>query len=745
MTGVLYRLAQVCVRQRFVVIGVWVVVVVGVVVASAQVGNKTNDSSSLPGTDSQRATATLQKSFPAVANGTSPILFHAPSGGQLTDSKYANAINQGAADVAKQPNVSLVVNPLTKQGANSLSKDKTTGYMTIGLSVTPGSLSTQQVQSIVDAATNPAKAVGLKTATGGPLGQKLSVPATEVSELIGIIAAIVILTFTFGTLVATFVPIINAIIGLALTLATIRLLSNLTSVPSVAPTLATMIGLGVGIDYGLFIITRHFRGLADGLPVKESVARSVATSGGAVFFAGVTVTIALLSLIVANIPQVTAMGEMAAIAVVVAVLAALTLLPAALAALGPQINALRVRPPYSEQRAHSGLWAKWANEIARHPVLSGAVALAILIPLIIPIHSLNLGQLDNAAMSESTTIRQSYDLTTKYFGPGANGPLLVAIKLDSPAKPASGSSSATTDPRLTTLQKNVASTHGVVSVSPIQLDKAGTTAYFTAVPQYLPSDTQTSDLVKTIRSGAIPKSEQGTDMVVHVGGTTAAFVDLADEISQKLPLQILVVIALSFLLLVVAFRTLVVPAQAAVMNILSIAASYGVLTALFQYGWGSGILGLPGPVPIVSYVPLFMFAILFGLSMDYEVFLVSQIQEHVHAGEPNQEGVVHGLVTSARVITAAAAIMAFVFGSFLINGNPVVKQFGVGLAVAVILDATVVRCLLVPALMTICGKANWYLPRWLDRRLPNLQIEGAQYFANRGGGAAQAPELEPVG
>ncbi len=259
-------------------------------------------------------------------------------------------------------------------------------------------------------------------------------PATESSELIGIIAAIVILTFTFGTLVATFLPIINAILGLLCTLAIIRMLSNVTSVPSVAPTLATMIGLGVGIDYGLFIITRHFRGLSDGLEVKESIARAAATSGGAVFFAGSTVTIALLSLLVANIPQVTAMGEMAAIAVVIAVLAALTLLPATLAVLGPHINAIRVRPPYSEARARSGLWAKWANEIAKHPAWSGAVALVILIPMIIPIHSLNLGQQDNAAMSESTTIRQAYDLTTKYFGAGTNGPLLVAIKLGSPAK-----------------------------------------------------------------------------------------------------------------------------------------------------------------------------------------------------------------------------------------------------------------------------------------------------------------------
>ncbi len=762
MTGVLYRLGKLCVRHRFVVIAVWLVAVIALVGVSHSMANLTNDSSSLPGTNSQAAVSTLQKSFPAAANGTSPIIFHAPSG-QLTDSKYSQAINEGAADAAKQPHVSQVVNPLTPQGANALSKDKSTGYMTIGLSVSPGSLSTSQVQAIVDAATKPAKAAGLRTATGGQLGTKLSVPATESSEVIGIVAAIVILAFTLGTLVATFLPIVNAILGVLCTLAIIRMLSNVTSVPSVAPTLATMIGLGVGIDYGLFIVTRHFRGISDGLPVDESVARSVATSGGAVFFAGSTVTIALLSLLVANIPQVTAMGEMAAISVVIAVLAALTLLPAVLGALGPHVNSLRVRPPYSEERSRTGVWAKWANEIAKHPAWSGLVALLILIPLTIPLLSLNLGQQDNAAMSESTTIRQAYNLTTEYFGAGTNGPLLIAVKLGSPAQPASGTSSGSqskssssssssssgdpraTDPRLVTLQKNVSSTSGVVAVSPIQLDQAGTTAYFSAVPKDLPSANQTADLVKTLRANAIPKAEQGTNMVAYVGGTTAGFVDLADEIAQKLPLQIAVVIVLSFLLLVLAFRTLVVPAQAAVMNVLSIGASYGVLTALFQFGWGSGVLGLPGSVPIVSYVPLFMFAILFGLSMDYEVFLVTQIKEHVDSGQSNKESVVGGLVTSARVITAAAAIMAFVFGSFLINGNPIVKQFGVGLAVAVILDATVVRCLLVPALMTMIGDFNWYMPRWLGRLVPNVNIEGAEYFAERDRQAAAGPKLEPVG
>ena len=338
---------------------------------------------------------------------------------------------------------------------------------------------------------------------------------------------------------------------------------------------------------------------------------------------------------------------MAGIAVVVAVLAALTLLPAGLAITGKHIESLRVRPARHEARARVGLWAKLANDIAKRPLLAGLLALAILLPLTIPLLSLTLGQQDIAALSTSTTARRAYDLIAKNFGPGVNGPLIVAVTLGSPAK-------SPNDPRLQKLQQAVASTPGVAAITPTQIDKAGTAAFFNAIATTGPAETATADLVGKLRSSSIPSAEQGTNLHADVGGSTAGNVDLASQISSKLPLQILVVIALSFVLLILAFRTVVIPPQAAVMNLLSIGASYGVLTAIFQYGWLSGLIGLSGPVPIVSYVPLFMFAILFGLSMDYEVFLVSQIEEHVHAGEDNRSSVVSGLVTSARVITAAA-------------------------------------------------------------------------------------------
>ncbi len=771
MTGVLYGIAQFCIKRRFVVLAVWLVATIALVAVSHRLGDNTNDNLSLPGTDSQASTDALAKSFPDQANGSSPIVLHASSG-KLTDAKNAEAVNKAAAAVAKEPKVASVVNPLTPQGASALSKDKTTGYMSVTLSVSPGELSQEEVQKIVDAA-DPAKAAGVEVQTGGQLGQKISKPATESSELIGIIAAMIILTLTFGTVVSMLLPILNAIVGLLATLAIIRMLGHVATVPTVAPTLATMIGLGVGIDYALFIVTRHFRGMTDGLSIDESIARAAATSGGAVFFAGGTVTIALVSLAVAGIPLITTLGLMAAIAVVIAVLAALTLLPATLAIVGPHINSLRVRHQPTDEQIHNGLWAKWANEIARYPWIAGLAALAILIPLTIPLLSLNLGQQDTAALSTSTTARKAYDLLAKSFGAGINGPLIVAVSLGTPAKapasassgsgsgsgkssssgsqqatagggssssgkpPSSGKSSQsqsdprTGDPRLATLQKDVSQTPGVAAVTPAQIDKAGTTAFFNVVSTKGPAEEATTDLVEKLRSQVIPAADKGTDMKADVGGSTAGYIDLASRISEKLPLQILVVIALSFVLLILAFRTAVIPAQAAVMNLLSIGASYGVLTAVFQYGWLADVIGLNGPVPIVSYVPLFMFAVLFGLSMDYEVFLVSQIEEHVHAGEDNRSSVVSGLVTSARVITAAALIMVFVFGSFVLNGDPTIKQFGVGLAVAVVLDATVVRCLLVPALMLLMGKVNWWMPKWLERTVPHVSIEGAEFFAAR--------------
>jgi tetratricopeptide (TPR) repeat protein len=491
-------------------------------------------------------------------------------------------------------------------------------------------------------------------------------------------------------------------------------------------------------------------------------------------------------------PLVTKLGYTAAIAVVVAVLGATTLLPALLGALGARIHSLRVklgRTHPDDHRPHG--WAKWACGVARRPWISLVTAATVLVVLALPVLNLHLGQSDVGALPESTTARQAYDAIGKGFGEGTNGPLLVAAELGKPAEPnqknldkidkqqkqlkqqqqqieqtalmqgatqqqaeaqakqqtqsqsdkltkqRKKAESPATDPRLTDLSDAIAKTPDVKSVSPPALDKRGTAAVYTVVSDSAPSSDATEALVNELRSTTIPKATKGTDVTASVGGQTAGYIDLASRISDKLPAMIAIVVGLSFVVLMLAFRSLVVPAKAALMNLLSVAAAYGVVTFVFQEGHGASLIGLDGPIPIVSFVPLLMFAILFGLSMDYEVFLLTQIQEHYRESRRPTRAVIEGLANTGRVITSAALIMVCVFTSFVLNGDPVVKQFGVGLAVAIAIDATLVRCLLVPAVMTLLGRASWWMPTWLGRRLPRLSIEGEDYFAKRRTGGAE--------
>ena len=503
--------------------------------------------------------------------------------------------------------------------------------------------------------------------------------------------------------------------------------------------------------------------------------------------------IALASLLFAGIPLVTKLGYSAAVAVVVAVIGATTLLPALLGALGPRIHSLRVklgRTHPDDHQPHG--WARWARGVARRPWISLVAATAVLVVLALPLLNLHLGQSDTGAMPESTTARQAYDGLSKGFGAGANGPLLVAAELGSPAKPdqknlneidkkqkqldqqqqqieqsalmqgatqqqaqaeakqqtqsqsdklaqeKKKAENPATDPRLTKLSDQIAKTPDVKSVSPPALDKRGNAAVYTVISKSAPSDARTEDLVNQLRDETIPQATKGSDVTAWVGGQTAGYIDLASRISDKLPAMILIVVGLSFVVLMLAFRSLVVPAKAAIMNLLSVAAAYGIVTFVFQEGHGASLIGLDGPIPIVSFVPLLMFAILFGLSMDYEVFLLTQIKEHYNESKRPTRAVIEGLANTGRVITSAALIMVCVFTSFALNGDPVVKQFGVGLAVAIAIDATIVRCLLVPAVMTLLGKASWWMPSWLGRRLPRISVEGEEYFAKHPAPAAEA-------
>jgi len=723
--ALLYRLGRLCGRRARIVLAAWIVLAAGLVALGAAAGHQTSDDLSLPGTGSTQATDLLTANLPDQANGSNPLVIQAPAGEKVTGSKHKDAIEQTVTAVRDVPHVTKAVNPFGQNGAALISEDQAIAYIPVTLDVGPSDLTEDEARQVLDAGA-PATAAGLDVSLGGYAGQQLSKPDTEISEAIGLAAAVVILLFAFGTVTAMALPIVTAILGLVSTLALISVLGLVLDVPSIAPTLATMIGLGVGIDYALFIVTRHKQQLRDGMEMGESIARATATAGGAVVFAGTTVVIALVSLLLAGIPLVTNLGLTAAVAVVVAVLSATTLLPALLGVLGPRIDALRVPLPSHPDDHQPHGWARWARWVVARPWRSLVAATVVLVVLAIPLLQLELGQNDVGAMPESTTARQAYDGMAAGFGPGSNGPLLVAAQLGAPAKPASDdpTGNPASDPRLTKLSKALAGAHGVASVSPPTLDKAGDTALYTVISTSAPSSDATSDLVVELRDTTIPKATKGTDVTASVGGQTAAYIDLADRISDKLPQMIGVVVGLSFIVLMLAFRSLLVPAKAALMNLLSVAAAYGVVTFVFQEGHGASLIGLDEAVPIVSFVPLLMFAILFGLSMDYEVFLMTQIQERYHQTRRPTRAVVDGLAGTGRVITSAALIMVCVFASFVLDGDPIVKQFGVGLAVAIAIDATIVRCLLVPAVMTLMGRAAWWMPAWLARRLPRIDIEG---------------------
>jgi RND superfamily putative drug exporter len=740
MTPLLYGLGRFCVRRRFVVLGVWVVIVAALAVVARTAGPDTNDNLKLPGTDSQRATDVLTSRFPQQANGTNPVVLTAPQGKKVTDDAYKTPIGDTVTALKADPDVRDATSPLSSAGASLLSKDQRIGVIALNVSAAPSDLTTDDAQRIVDEADALQKA-GLRVAVGGYVGQKVSKPETHSSEVVGLSIAVIVLLLTFGTVVAMGLPIATALLGLVGGLSIITLISHVADVPTVAPTLATMIGLGVGIDYALFIVTRHQEQRRAGLATQESAARATATSGGAVVFAGTTVIVALLSLAVVGIPLVTTLGYTAAIVVLVAMAAATTLLPALLAIIGDRIDALPL--PHMRHAVHDGHahgWERWARGVVRRPALGTVAALVVLGALALPALTLYLGQQDNGALPTDTEARQAYDGMTAGFGPGSNGPLLVAV--DMAAQPATGDSKAD-DPRLQALGKDLAATQGVASVTPPSVNGDGSAAVLTVTPTTAPADRDTERLVRRLRDTTIPKATKDQHMTADVGGTTAGYVDLADEISSRLVLTIGVVVCLSFLLLVLAFRSVVIPLTAGVMNLISIGAAFGVVSAVFEKGWGIGIVGLSDPVAIVSYVPLMMFAILFGLSMDYEVFLMTHIKEAWDRTHDNRQAVIDGVAHTGRVITSAALIMVSVFFAFILNGDPTVKQFGVGMGVAVAVDATVVRCLLVPSVMTLLGTANWWFPRWLDRLVPDFSIEGAVWFRRRDRERAQAPPAGP--
>jgi RND superfamily putative drug exporter len=730
MSSLLHRVAVFSARHRALVIGVWLVLLVGLVVGSHAAGTRYSSNAQVAGSDSKAANDIMGRSFSSELSDASPIVFHTDSG-TLTDSEHKAVVEKSLKSLSQADDVASVSDPFA-EGATTVSRDGKTAYATVLPSSALGDMTVAQAEDIYDSAAAPAEGTGVQVEAGGQLGTKISKPEAHSSEIIGIAAAMVILLLVFGTVTAMVLPIAAAILGVLGGLSLISLLGHLVAVPDVAPTVATMIGLGVGIDYSLFIVTRARSARHEGMSKTDAIGHAAATSGSAVAFAGCTVVISLLALAVSGVSLITVLGQASAIVVVVAVLASMTLLPALLGLCGDGIERLRVGRDRRPTLGHSAFWQKWGERLARRPGAAAVVSIALMLVLTAPVMKLGLGITDSANSPKSTTSRQAYDLMTDAYGAGSNGALLVTADL--------GSEKATgpDDPRLVKLHDELAKTGDAQRVGAPQVSKDGTAALITVVPKDSPASDSTKDLVEQTRDETIPAS--GVD--AHVGGSTAQLLDLADLIGKRLPLIIAVVVGLSMLLLLVAFRSAVAPLQAALVNLLAVGAAYGIVTAVFQEGHGATAIGLDGSIPIVSYVPMMMFAILFGLAMDYQVFLLSRVREEIDAGKSARRAVVDGLAGTGKVIASAAAIMVAVFASFILNGDPTIKEFGVGLASAIFIAGAMV-CVLLPAVMLLMGAKTWWLPRWLDRALPHISVEGGTHAPETPHAAPGDAALEP--
>ncbi len=562
------------------------------------------------------------------------------------------------------------------------------------------------------AAVDEASGGELQVEAGGDLFFNFEQPETNLGELAGLLVAVVVLLAAFGSIVAAGLPIGIALLGLGIGVSSLGLVTYLVDIPAFATVMASMVGLGVGIDYALFVVTRHREHLAAGLGVEESIVRTATTAGRSVVFAGGTVVVSILGLAVAGLPFLTAAGIAISLVVLVMVAAAITLLPAFLAVAGTRIDRLRL--PGRGRRGggrSTARWERWGQHVTRHPLGYAIGATALLVALAAPVLALRLGVPDEGTLPASRTERRAFDLVSDGFGPGTNGPLVIAVDIardPTVVEPLVGAISA--DP-------------GIASVARPTIDSTAGVAAIVAIPATAPQDAATRETVERLRSTVFPSVLAGRDATAHVGGQTANFSDLSERVQQRLPWFIGTVIVLSFLLLTVVFRSLLVALKAAVLNLLSIGAAYGVLVMVFQWEWAGSLIGLEAAVPIVSFIPMLMFAIVFGLSMDYEVFLLSRVREHYDLTGDNDAAVVHGLASTARVITSAALIMVSVFLGFVFGEDPTVKMLGLGLATAIFVDASIVRMVLVPATMSLLGDANWWLPTRLARVLPQLDVE----------------------
>jgi putative drug exporter of the RND superfamily len=710
------RFATWCTGHRKTVIFSWVVALFVAIFLSGAVGADFSEDFSLPASDSTEALDLLEERFPAQSGETATIAFRDADG---VESGQVRRRMEGAfTEIERLPHVSEVESPYAGDGG-AISEDGEIAFATIQCEQTSDDLDREEVKRAMNDALG-ASGDGLEVALGGQPVEEVRAESEEsdLSFKVGLGAAVIVLLLTFGSVVAMGLPIVSALFALGVGLSLVTLGTHVFPTADFAIQLAAMIGLGVGIDYALFILTRFRNGLDEGLEPRAAAIAAIDTAGRAVLFAAITVIIALMGMLLLGLSFLYGVAMAAAFAVLMTMIAALTLLPTLLTIAGRRVDRLRI-PGLGERKASTAedtRWYRWSREIQRRPVIAALLSGGLLIALCIPTLSLRLGSNDAGTDPTGTTTREAYDLLADGFGPGFNGPFLIAAAL-----PGEGEKAA-----LVELRRELDGEEGVAGTTPVQLNPAGDTGIFEVYPTTSPESEATTELLDRIRGEAIPPIEARTGAQIHVGGITAIFEDFGNAIADKLPLFIGVVVLLSALLLMAVFRSVLVPLKAICMNLLSIGAAFGLIVAVFQWGWGASLIGIEGGGPIISFFPIFLFAIIFGLSMDYEVFLMSRIHEEWERSHDETIAVTRGLALTGRVITAAAAIMITVFASFMIGEDRIIKLFGLGLSAAVFIDAVIIRTVLVPALMQLFGQRAWWLPAWLDRILPRLHVEPAE-------------------
>ena len=737
-------LARWCFEHRWRVVAAWLLALVAVAGVGAAAGTDFTTSLALPNTDSQAAATLLTTNFPAASGEGDQVVIQAGNGATIRSAAVRSAVTAALARAAAVPGIESVASPYGPGGAAQISRSGTIAFARVTWAKPSDQITTAEAKKLISAAES-ADGADVHVSLGGPAITNSERVGLGRSVGVGIVAALAVLLIVFGgALIASLLPLVTALLALGIGVSLTGLLSHPFGISSASTQLAILIGLGVGVDYGLFIIGRHRTAVKSGMALEDSVALAVRTSGRTVLLAGSTVCVALLGQFALGVSFLDGVSVAAALAVALTMATSLTFLPALLGFLGPRVlsrrerRALAADGPASSDVASAGpagFWLRWARFVERRQVVVTVGALAAVVALALPVFGLSLGTSDASTDPAGWTTHQAYATLAQGFGPGFNGPLELAAQPGSPA-----GATAFGD-----LLATVARTPGVASVTPAVTSPNGRVRLATVYPATGPQDGPTVDLVNHIRQDLIPRAARGTGLIVHVGGVTASNVDFAHVLTDKLPVFIAVVVILAFILLLAVFRSLLIPLVASVMNLLSVGAGLGALNAVFHWGWGTSALGLSGSGPVDSFVPVVMFSVLFGLSMDYLVFLVSRIQEEWHqlhhtsfpgliapggrATRRNHQAVTAGLAGSGRIIAGAASIMILVFGSFLLGGHRILAEFGFALAFSVLVDALIIRGLLVPALMHLLGPANWALPGWLDRLLPRLAVEAADHAA----------------